>query len=115
MAEANKQKKWRNVTEYFSEERRHYNNTYLEIDEVYADEVEVSLFSSEEGDFEIYISYGKMYGIIYVSKEDAKAKREEIKKVLEAEYQVNRKPTDQFMKKFIAEFNLCLPGDVLFS
>jgi len=25
---------WENVTEFFSEEERHYNNTYMEINEV---------------------------------------------------------------------------------
>ena len=34
----------RNVTNTFSEERRHYSNTYLEICEVY--DVEVSVFSA---------------------------------------------------------------------
>ena len=58
--------KWVDVTNTFSEKARHYKNTYLEIDEVYDGVVEVSLFSSKEGLYEIYFSYGKMYGIIYV-------------------------------------------------
>lgn len=37
---------WRNVTNTFSEERRHYSNTYLEICEVYDEAVEVSVFSA---------------------------------------------------------------------
>ena len=36
----------RNVTNTFSEERRHYSNTYLEICEVYDEAVEVSVFSA---------------------------------------------------------------------
>ena len=36
----------RNVTNTFSEERRHYSNTYLEICEVYDEAVEVSVFFS---------------------------------------------------------------------
>lgn len=52
---------------------------YLEIDEVYDDIVEVSLFSSEDAEYEIYVSFGKMYGIIYVEKENANALCEEIK------------------------------------
>ena len=35
--------KWKDVTEYFSEYARHYKETYLEIDEVLSEEVEVSL------------------------------------------------------------------------
>ena len=37
---------WRNVTNTFSEERRHYSNTYLEICEVYDEAVEVGVFSA---------------------------------------------------------------------
>ena len=37
---------------------------YLEIYAVYNEEVEVSLFSSPDSLFEIYISYGRLYGII---------------------------------------------------
>ena len=73
-------KEWKNVTDSFSEEQRHYKNTYMEICEVYDEVVEVSLFSSRTDPYEIYFSYGYMYGIIYVEKEDADAKREEIKK-----------------------------------
>ena len=36
----------RNVTNTFSEERRHYSNTYLEICEVYDEAVEVGVFSA---------------------------------------------------------------------
>lgn len=36
----------RNVTNTFSEERRYYSNTYLEICEVYDEAVEVSVFSA---------------------------------------------------------------------
>ena len=55
-------------------------NTYLEICEVYDEAVEVSVFSSESQSYEIYVSYGRMYGIIYSNAEEAYAKLEEIKK-----------------------------------
>ena len=71
---------WKNVTNTFSEKRRHYRNTYLEICEVYDEAVEVSVFSSESQPYEIYVSYGRMYGVIYSNAEDAYAKLEEIKK-----------------------------------
>ena len=68
--------RWENVTNTFSEERRHYLNTYLEKCEVYDGTVEVSIFSSESQPYEIYVSYGRMYGIIYSNAEDAYAKFE---------------------------------------
>lgn len=37
-------KEWKNVTDSFSEEQRHYKNTYMEICEVFDEAVEVSLF-----------------------------------------------------------------------
>lgn len=107
--------KWVNVTESFSEDNRHYNNTYLEIDEVYADVVEVSLFSSQEGPYEIYVSYGIMYGIIYVDAENAYSKREEIKQELEKEYVKHNEPTDEFIDAFCKKYNVSLPNDVLFN
>ena len=71
---------WKNVTNTFSEKRRHYRNTYLEICEVYDEAVDVCVFSSESQPFEIYVSFGRMYGVIYSNAEDAYAKLEEIKK-----------------------------------
>ena len=73
---------WINVTDSFTEKQRHYSNTYLEIDEVFDNVVEVSLFSSQQGPYEIFISYGILYGIVYVEEDKAYAKREEIKKEL---------------------------------
>lgn len=35
---------WVNVTDTFTEEQRHYRNTYLEICEVLDDKIEVSFF-----------------------------------------------------------------------
>lgn len=40
----------------FSKLERHYEGCYLEIDEVYDEELEVSLFSLQKGPYEIYIS-----------------------------------------------------------
>ena len=62
---------WRNMTDTFSEERRHYSNTYLEICEVYDEAVEISVFSAVNNPYKIYVSYGAMYGIIYCSREEA--------------------------------------------
>lgn len=106
---------WKNVTNTFSEKRRHYRNTYLEICEVYDEAVEVSVFSSESPPYEIYVSYGRMYGVIYSNAEDAYAKLEEIKKVLEKEYKENKEPTDEFIEAFAEKYQLELPQDIIFD
>lgn len=105
----------RNVTNTFSEERRHYSNTYLEICEVYDEAVEVSVFSAVANPYEIYVSYGIMYGIIYCDKEEAYEKFEEINQVLQKDYEENKEPSDEFMRMFIDTYGLCLPNDVLFD
>jgi len=92
---------WKDVTEFFSESQRYYKDCYLEIDEVYDECVEVSLFSSQKGLYEIYVSYGHMYGIIYAEAEEAEAKREEVKAVLE--------------KEFAEKYKLCIPNDIFFD
>ncbi len=106
---------WRDVTETFSEEQRYYKDTYLEIDEVYNEEVEVSLFSAQEGPYEIYVSYGIMYGIIYVDADEAEAKREEVKKELAEEYEKHKEPTGDFINSFCERHNVCLPNDIFFD
>lgn len=108
-------KKWRNVTGSFSESQRYYKDMYLEIDEVYDEEVEVSLFSREDGPYEIYVSYGIMYGIIYVEPDEANERREKIKEILAKEYEKNKKPTGEFINRFCREQKLELPADTLFG
>lgn len=107
--------KWEEVTDFFSEERRHYINKYLEIDEVYNEIVEVSLFSVENDLYEIYICFGKMYGIVYVEKDKAYALREEIKKVIAEEYDKNSEPSGDFINEFCEKYGLCLPNDLFFD
>ena len=107
--------KWVDVTAAFSEEERHYNSVYLEISEVYDNIVEVSLFSSEEGPYEIYFSYGIFHGIIYEDAATASKKREIIKKVLEEDYLNNSEPTDQFINDFAEKYNVEMPLDIFFN
>ena len=87
----------------------------MEIDEVYDECVEVSLFSSQKGLYEIYVSYGRMYGIIYAEAEEAQAKREEVKAVLEKEYQKHKEPTAEFINEFVEKYKLCIPNDIFFD
>lgn len=107
--------KWRDVTNTFSEESRYYSNTYLEVCEVYDEAVEVSVFSAVDNPYEIYVSYGIMYGIIYCDKEEAYEKFEEIKHVLEEAYKKSKEPSNEFIEVFVETYNLCLPNDVLFN
>lgn len=106
---------WRNVTKTFSEKARHYKDTYLEIDEVYNEEVEDSLFSSQEGPYEIYISYGSLYGIIYTEANETDAKREEVKRELAQEYEKHKEPTDEFIDLFCEKHQVSLPNDIFFD
>ena len=106
---------WKDVTESFTEKQRNYNGKYLEISEVYDDIIEVSLFSAKEDLYEIYISYGIMYGIIYVEKEKAYSLREEIKKIFAEEYKINKEPTGDFIDDFCKKYKVCLPNDIFFN
>ena len=107
--------KWVDVTDSFSEKDRHYKNLYLEINEVYDDVVEVSLFSSIDEDYEIYFSYDIFYGIIYADAATAHEKRNAIKKELETEYQKNKKVTNSFINDFGARYDVQLPNDIFFE
>lgn len=51
---------WEDKTDNFIEKERHYKDTYLEISEVLDNTIEASLFSSEVGDYEIYVCYERM-------------------------------------------------------
>lgn len=106
---------WKNVTEFFSENERHYMNTYLEISEVYDEKIEVSLFSSEDELYEIYFSFDIMYGIIYVEAEKADSKREEVKKELSQEYEKHKEPTGEFINAFCEKHQVSIPNDIFFD
>ena len=106
---------WVDVTNSFSEKARHYKDLYLEINEVYDDVVELSLFSCKDGPFEIYFSYDYFYGIIYADAAVAQEKRYEIKKELEIEYNKNKKPTSDFINAFAAKYDVQLPNDIFFD
>ena len=56
--------RWENVTDTFSESRRYYKNTYLEIYEVFNEVVKVSLFSAVDQPYEIYFLFGIMNGFV---------------------------------------------------
>ena len=101
---------WKNVTDTFSEEQRHYNGKYLEIDEV-----EVSVFSADDEPYEIYFSYDKYYGIVYAEKEKVYEIRDEMKRELQAEYDKSRKVSNEFIRKFSEKYDVCIPNDIYFN
>ena len=106
---------WIDVTSSFEEEDRYYKNLYMEINEVFDGVVELSLFTCEDGLFEIYFSYDRFYGIIYADASEAHEKRNEIKKVLETEYRKNKEPTSSFINDFAAKYDVQLPNDIYFD
>jgi len=108
-------KSWDNVTGTFSNKQRRYKNMYLETCEVYDETLEVSLFSSTVDSYEIYFSYGKFYGIIYVEKENAIEKYETIKNELKLEYSQHKDPTATFINVFAEKYSVSLPNDIFFD
>ena len=106
---------WQDVTDFFDEDQRYYKDTYLEIDEVMGKATEVSLFSREDGPWEIYVSYGIMYGIVYADPKEARDVREKIKADIMADYDGTEDLSDEFIRQFVKKYDLRLPPDTLFS
>lgn len=106
---------WRDVTDSFTEEQRHYKNTYLEQDEVYDEVVELSIFSSPDDQYEIYFSYGKFYGIVYADPEEAYEIRDNMKKDLADSYNSTKEPTGEFINWFGEKYHVSLPNDLFFD
>ena len=90
----NKKLKWKEVQDTFSEEDRHYNNNYLEVDYVLDNKIEVSYFSGEQD--EIYINFDPMFGVIYVDRDKAAKVIEEVKKEFEEEYLKHNRASGDF-------------------
>ena len=110
-----KQYTWTKVTDTFSEEERYYKDTYLEKDEVYDMQVEVSLFSRPDGPYEIYVSYGLMHGIIYVEAAKATDICEAIKADIEKVYDGSANPPEGFIDTFAKKYDIQLPSDIFFD
>ena len=109
--------KWIDKTNTF--EKREWKDKYLEICEVLDDKIEVNLYSCEDiNNYEIYVSYGVMYGIVYAHKDKAIELREEIKKVIYDDYIKNGyskdMPTDEFINEFHKKYNIQIPYDMFF-
>lgn len=107
--------KWKDVTNSFSTSQRFYKNVYLEKCEVLDECIEVSLFSSDVDPYEIYVSFGKMYGIIYSNAQHAESIVLKVKEELEKEYKKNEKPSNQFINYFAEKYKLVIPHDIFFD
>lgn len=109
--------KWIDKTNTFEE--RKWKDKYLEICEVLDDKIEVNLYSCEDiNNYEIYVNYGIMYGIVYVHKNNAIKLRKEIKNFIYDDYITNgyseNIPTDEFIDKFHKKYNIKIPSDIFF-
>ena len=110
--------KWIDKTNTFEE--RKWKDKYLEICEVLDDKIEVNLYSCEDiNNYEIYVNYGIMYGIVYVHKNNAIKLREKIKNFIYDDYITNgyneNIPTDEFIDKFHKKYNIRIPSDIFFE
>lgn len=98
---------WKDVTDYFTEEQRHWKGTYMEIDEVAFEQIECSLFSNPRDLWEIYVSYGNMYGVSYAPAEKAAAQRKQMMHDIEEEYKKNQlEPSKEFINSFGKKYKL---------
>lgn len=101
--------KWEDVTDYFSESRRHWKGRYLEIDEVAFGQIECSLFSCPDDDWEIFVKYGIMDGVSYVPAEKAREQRKQMMKDIEEEYAKNGpEPSGEFINSFGEKYHLSI-------
>lgn len=110
--------KWIDKTDAFEE--RSWKKRYLEICEVLDNKIEVNLFSCDDiNNYEIYVSYGVMYGIVYVHKDKAIELREEIKDLIYNDYMKNGyskdMPTNEFIRDFDKKYNIKIPHDLFFD
>lgn len=113
---------WKEVTDTFSEKRRHYKDTYLEIDQVFFNKketpvCEVSLFSSKTSPYEIYVYYGALYGIIYTDAKHGYDLQKEIMSVFEEEYKKrnSKVPSKKFVHEFREKYHVELAMDTYFD
>ena len=109
---------WIDKTDDF--ETRDWKDKHLIQCEILDDKIEVNLYSCADiNNYEIYVSYGIMYGIVYAHKDNAEALREEIKEVIYNDYITNGysddMPSDDFIHKFSEKYNICIPNDIFFD
>lgn len=99
---------WVNVTSAFSEDRRHFKHTYLEICELLDKTIECSLFSSPDGPWEIYVNFGMMYGVSCAEADQAEARRKQMMAEIEEEHLKNGDPSPEFINDFVRKYELSI-------
>ena len=98
---------WKDVTDTFPERSRHWKGRYLELCEVAENEIELSLFSCPDDMWEVYVNYGKMYGVSYAPAEKAAEHRNAMKAEIEAEFEQNGlNPSNDFIRTFATKYEL---------
>ena len=104
---------WIDITNHFSDEERHYKHSYMEIDEVLDDIFDISLFSTKKEPYEIFVSYGIMFGVSYVDRDTAVEQRDQMKKELAEEYARNgEEPSDDFISSFAEKYKLTIQNSL---
>ena len=110
-------KEWKDVTNYFSESRRHYNGKYLELDLVLEEKYEIQRYVVIDGDFEadyeIFVNVGKYYGSIYTNEPDRVF--EEVKNEIYKESFKKNKFNVKFYEKLRDKYGLGLYNDAFFN
>lgn len=108
--------KWEDKTNEFSDEERMYNDKYLEICNVYEEQVEVNLYSCDNGDFEIYVNYGIMFGISRTENKDGYLIFNQIKDDIAGEIAKNGfEPSPEFIDEFCEKYDITIPNDIFFN
>ena len=112
-------KEWKEITDYFSEKRRHYNGKYMLVDYLLDDNIEVQLYKSEDDDdpemkYEIFFIAPHFYGSTYPDTEPYKIV-EAMKEDLYKE-SLKKKPfSDKFIGMFCKKYSIEIPFDAFFN
>ena len=72
-------------------------------------------YKKRETLYEIYVSFGIMFGIVYVKKEATNEIFYEIKVKIEEEYVKNKEPSDKCRSGFDRKYGLSLSNDLFFD
>lgn len=107
-------KQWENKTGCFSEWQRWYKGLYLEIDFVYDDKMEISLFTGLPGNrVEIYCNLGWHTYVVRVSREEAEKLFPKLQDEMVKMYEEDPGFSEENLKKFKEKYHLSGWSEVL--
>lgn len=116
MAKENK-KEWRDITNNYSEKRRHYNGEYLEKSLLLDEETKIQLYKViEDGfdyDYEIFVNHEKFYGSTY--PDNPYEAFEQMKEDLYKESFKKNKYSKKFINEFTTKYHIWISSDCFFS